>query len=137
MLSRKMCTAIYFFHGLDVEIRPNWTLPGSAPTQPSCLSTQGGAVGICLLFSLVGQWALFTRFGSCAGVIGLLNAVQKLTGGSGGGGGGIGVGVGSTPKPLKDRVQEQYYCPTKVDKQLGWVVRDPRFRPNLNIQPIK
>ena len=29
------------------------------------------------------------------------------------------------------------YCPTKVDKQLGWVVRDPGFRPNLNIQPIK
>ena len=29
------------------------------------------------------------------------------------------------------------YCPTKVDKQLGWVVRNPRFRPNLNIQPIK
>ena len=29
------------------------------------------------------------------------------------------------------------YCPTKVDKQLGWVVRDPGFRPDLNNQPIK
>ena len=28
-------------------------------------------------------------------------------------------------------------APPRVDKQLGWVVRDPRFRPNLNIQPIK
>ena len=38
-------TAIYFFNGLDVEIRPKWTLPGSAPTHPSCLSTRGGAIG--------------------------------------------------------------------------------------------
>ena len=35
-----------FFYGLDVEIRPKWTLPGSAPTHPSCLSTRGEAVGI-------------------------------------------------------------------------------------------
>ena len=28
-------------------------------------------------------------------------------------------------------------APPRVDKQLGWVVRNPRFRPNLNIQPIK
>ena len=34
-----------FFYGLDVEIRPKWTLPGSAPTHPSCLSTRGGAIG--------------------------------------------------------------------------------------------
>ena len=27
--------------------------------------------------------------------------------------------------------------PTQVDKQFGWVVRNPRFRSNLNIQPIK
>ena len=25
--------AIYFLYGLDVEIRPKWTLPGSAPTR--------------------------------------------------------------------------------------------------------
>ena len=28
MPSRKMRTAIYFFYGLDVEIRPKWTPPG-------------------------------------------------------------------------------------------------------------
>ena len=35
MPSRKMRTAIYFFYGLDVEIRPKWTLQ-------SCLSTLVG-----------------------------------------------------------------------------------------------
>ena len=28
-------------------------------------------------------------------------------------------------------------APPRVDKQLGWVVRNPRFRSNLTIQPIK
>ena len=45
MIWRLGRTAIYFFYGLDVEIRPKWTLPGSAPTHPSCLSTRGGAIG--------------------------------------------------------------------------------------------
>jgi len=32
MICRLGRTAIYFFYGLDVEIRPKWTLSGSAPT---------------------------------------------------------------------------------------------------------
>ena len=57
MPSRKMRTAIYLFYGLDVEIRPKWTLPGSAPIHPSCLSTRGGAIGIQTL--VVQQVAIF------------------------------------------------------------------------------
>ena len=39
------CGPPFIFYGLDVEIRPKWTLPGSAPTHPSCLSIRGGAKG--------------------------------------------------------------------------------------------
>ena len=38
MPSRKMRTAIYFFYGLDVEIRPIWT-------PPELFIHLGGAIG--------------------------------------------------------------------------------------------
>ena len=46
MPSRKMWTAIYFFHGLDVEIRPKMD-------PPELFIHLGGAIGnICVIFLL-------------------------------------------------------------------------------------
>ena len=99
-----MRTAIYFFDGLDVEIWPKWTLPGSAPTHPRCLSTTGGAIGSSLI--------CFTQYSHEERAVEELRSLQLSCG-------------SMHPPYFSGSIERIPIAQPRMDKQLRWVGAEP------------